>query len=227
MKYSVIIPVLNADKFIDDCINTLRLFNPDCEIIVSDGGSTDQTLKLLEGKDVIVVSSPKGRGIQLNEGAKRAKGEILFFVHADTLITNEFFPIVEKYFQDERRKLAKCSLMFNQQNWLLRCYAYLARIDSLWTSFGDQGIVVRKKFFEELGGFPDWPLLEDVAFFQKARKLTKIYTLSAQVITSAERFVRNGIIRQQLFNAKIILKYLCGVSPDRLAVEYENYRRRK
>jgi glycosyltransferase involved in cell wall biosynthesis len=70
MKCSIIIPVFNAEKVIDNCIRTLRLFNPDCEIIVSDGGSTDRTLKLLEGKDVVVASSIKGRGIQHTKEGK-------------------------------------------------------------------------------------------------------------------------------------------------------------
>lgn len=80
-------------------------------------------------------------------------------------------------------------------------------MDQFWRSGNNR----KKEVFEEICGFPDWPLLEDVNLFQKGRKLTKIHTIPAQVITSAERFIRNGLFRQQLFNARIIFKYLCGV----------------
>jgi len=227
MKYSVIIPTLNARPHLGGCIAAIRQFAPDSEIIVADGGSTDGTLELTRtlGR-VVVVSSDKGRGTQLNAGARLAGGDVLFFLHADTIVTNEVFICIELFFQDEKVNVAKCRLTFDRKSWLLDIYARLARIDSVWTSFGDQGMVVRKKFFAEAGGFPDWPLLEDVAFFQKARKRTIIFTLPAAVITSAEKFVRNGLIRQQLFNARILLKYLCGVPPARLASQYEQYRKR-
>ena len=226
MNYSIIIPTYNAKSYIGGCIAAIRQFDPASEIIIADGGSTDGTLESIRTLDVLVVSSEKGRGVQMNAGARRAAGDVLFFLHADTIVTKEVFPCLKLFFQDETVNAAKCSLEFDRKNWLLKFYARVARFDSLWTSFGDQGLAVRKKFFDETGGFPDWPLLEDVAFFRKARKRTKIFTLPVYVITSAERFVRNGFIRQQLFNLRILIKYLCGISPDRLAVQYEQYRRR-
>ena len=227
MKCSIIIPTFNAEKYIEASIHSLRVLNTDCEIIVSDGGSTDRTLTFLASKKTHVVSSGRGRGVQLNEGARHAKGDILFFLHADSLITQEVFPAIERLFKDKNVQVAKCILSFDQKHWLLRCYAQLAKIDSIWTSFGDQGIIVRRAFFNEIGGFPNWPLLEDVNFFQKARSRTRIRTLPSKLITSAERFVRNGIVRQQLFNARIVLKYLLGTPPVELSSEYENFRGRK
>ncbi len=222
MKYSIIIPTLNAQDFIERCINSIQLANVDCEIIVVDGGSSDQTLQLLEGKEVVIVRADKGRGIQLNEGARKAAGEILIFLHADTMLPGEAFKVIEKHFKLKHYEIGKCCLKFDKKDWLLSFYSRIARVDSIWTSFGDQVIVVKKEFFDKVGGFPDWPLLEDVAFFQKARKVTKVYTLPVEIVTSAQRFVKNGIVRQQLFNAWIILQYLCGVSPWELAVKYEN-----
>ncbi len=159
MKCSVIIPTFNAERHIEQCIASLRLFNPDCEIIVSDGGSSDGTIQLLAKHNVNFKSACPGRGIQLNEGSKRATGEILFFLHADTIITKDVFPAIKRLFQDTKVNVAKCTLKFDKENGLLNCYAQLARIDSVWTSFGDQGIVVRKEFFEQVGAFPNWPLL--------------------------------------------------------------------
>lgn len=223
---SVIIPTYNAERSIEQCIRTVRHYAPDVEIIVSDGGSSDRTIEIVGNLNVTVVLSLKGRGIQLNEGARQAAGEVLFFLHADTLITPMVFKTIQEYFMDKKLKVAKFCLTFDKKDRLLSLYTRLARIDSLWTSFGDQGIVVAKDLFEKLGGFPNYPLLEDVEFFRKARRYSRVHTLPASVITSAERFVKNGLVRQQLFNARIILKYLCGVSPQELAREYEDFKGR-
>lgn len=226
-KFSVIIPTYNAAEHIGKCLRSLRHSSNAVEIVVCDGGSTDTTVQIARELGAAVVQGPKGRGVQLNQGLKHATGDVLVFLHADSLVTGDFFAVLEDHFRNERLRIAKCRLAFDRAGWLLSLYARVARVDSLWTSFGDQGIVIRKDFFDELGRFPDWPLLEDVALFRKARNRTRILTLPVKVTTSAERFVRNGLIRQQLFNAGIILKYLRGVPPRDLAVEYEHFRRNK
>ena len=104
---------------------------------------------------------------------------------------------------------------------MLSLYAYFTRFDSILTSFGDQCMVVRRTFFNALGGFPDWPLFEDVHFLQKARKITRIQKVPADVTTSSDKFVRNGVIRQQLKNGSLIFQYIRGVSPEKLALQYE------
>jgi len=98
--------------------------------------------------------------------------------------------------------------------------AWFSRFDSVFTRFGDQGIVVRRPFYEQLGGFPPWPLFEDVEFLRRARRLTRGWSFPADVTTSARRFRRHGVLRQQLQNTRLLLRFLAGTSPERLAAEY-------
>ena len=111
-------------------------------------------------------------------------------------------------------------LRFDRQSRLLSLYAALTQFDSIWTSFGDQGIAMRRDFFEKIGRFPDWPLFDDVALLQTARRMTKVHSIKATVTTSARRFTKLGLMRTQLFNGWLILRYLLGASPESLARSY-------
>ncbi len=218
--YSVIIPTLNEAENIAGCIDRIRTFNSSVQIIVADGGSGDQTARIAEKAGAQVVLSQPGRGIQCNCGAKNAKGSILIFLHADTCLPHEAFVVLNNIFSDSKIQIGTFRLRFDSDNWFLKLCGYLTRFDSLLTRFGDQCIVVRRNFFDELGGFPEWPLFEDVDFLRQARKKTRIHSFPAKVITSARKFKKNGPIRQQIRNGILILKYLAGVSPGKLAKEY-------
>ncbi len=221
MKYSVIIPTYNAQRHLEGCIRSVCAALPESEIIVSDGGSLDKTRDIGVREKARVIDSPKGRGVQLNRGAARAAGKIFLFLHCDSRLDPEAGRVLETWFARGDVQSGKFTLKFDRDSRLLGLYAALARFDSFLTSFGDQGIVVRKELFWRLDGFPEWPLLEDVRFLQKARRITKIHTLPAVVTTSAERFLQNGVIRQQWLNAGILMKYRLGHSPARLASQYE------
>jgi len=218
--YSVIIPTLNEAAHIAACIERVRTLNSFAQMIVADGGSRDQTALMAEKAGAQVVGSQPGRGIQCNCGAKNAAGSIFIFLHADTFLPQEAFVILNNFFSDPRVEIGTFRLRFDSENWFLKLSGYLTRFDSILTRFGDQGIVVRRSFFNELGGFPEWPLFEDVDFLRRARKKTKIHSFPAEVLTSARKFKQNGPIRQQIKNGILILKYLAGVSPETLAKEY-------
>ncbi len=220
MTCSVIIPTLNSQAHIQQCIDSVRLSLKDAAIVVVDGGSLDRTLQICQEAQVQVIGSSPGRGMQLNTGARLAHTDILFFLHSDTILSSTKFAINE-WFADPNVRVGKLRVQFDHPHWLFLVYSFLARFDSFWTSFGDQGIVVRREFFKELKGLPDWPLLEDVCFFQKARKKTRIHLFPVGVKTSAERFLRQGIIRQQWKNFIVLMKYLRGEAPAKLALEYE------
>lgn len=128
--------------------------------------------------------------------------------------------VLNDFFSNPKVMIGTFRLRFDSDNWFLKLCGYFTRFDSLLTRFGDQGIVVRRSLFDELGGFPEWPLFEDVDFLRKARRKTKIYSFPLEVLTSARKFKKNGPIRQQIKNGILILKYLAGVTPEKLAKEY-------
>ncbi len=223
-RYSVIIPTLNEAAKIAGAIRSVKSQRPEVEIIVVDGGSFDLTTKLASVEGGRVVNSLKGRGTQCNAGVRMASGEVLLFLHADTVLPSGAFELLTEYFSDPRIQIGSFRLQFDEPNWLLSIYAAFTQLDSLFTRFGDQCIVVRKTFFEELGGFPDWPIFEDVHLLSQARRRTKIYSFPARVVTSARRFLQKGLVRCQLINGWLILQYLLGVSPEKLAQQYASDR---
>ena len=170
------------------------------------------------------LGAPRGRGTQCNAGAARATGSLLLFLHDDTELPAEAPAVVEAAFADPRTQVACFRLRFDHEHWLLASYAVFSRFDSSLTSFGDQGILIRRAFFASIGGFPDWPLFEDVDLLARARRRTRIKKLRSAVTTSAVRFLENGILRQQILNAELMLRFSLGASPESLRWRYETRR---
>jgi len=220
VKYSVVIPTYNSEEFLHNCIESVRKAFDNIEIIIIDGGSSDRTQDISLSQDVIFENGCKGRGYQLNQGGKKSSGDIILFLHADTLLPSNAWSIIQNQFTHPSIKIATFKLKFDKNHWLLNYYGFMSGLDSLWTTFGDQCIVVRKDFYERLGGFPNWPLFEDVEFLRNARKQQKIISLNAEVITSSQKYVSNGIFRQQIKNGWFIYQYLLGVSPEKLSSQY-------
>ncbi len=221
MKYSVVIISLNEENNIRHCIDSIRQTGrDDVQIILSDGGSRDGTLRLALNENIKIVSSLACRGTQFNKGAELAEGEVILFLHADTLLPKNAFEILDKYFKSGKVKVGTFRLAFDKENLLLSFYTKLTSFDSIFTKFGDQCITTRKDFFERLNGFKNWRLFEDVDFLRRARKLTKIYSFPASVTTSARRFEENGLVKQQVLNGWYILKFLAGIEHFKLFNDY-------
>jgi rSAM/selenodomain-associated transferase 2 len=219
-RYSVIIPTLNEESNLPGCIAAVQKALSDVEIIVVDGKSGDQTAQVAKEFGVKVIETDKGRGSQLDSGARTAQGEILVFLHADTLLPANAFKLLDEQFESGSTQVSTFRLKFDHRHWILKFYSFMSRFESIWTTFGDQCIIVRKPFYTDIGGFREWPLFEDVDFLRRARKLKNIGKLKDKVTTSAEKFIKNGILRQQFKNGVMIGLYLLGKDPRQL---YRNY----
>ncbi len=219
-KFSIIIPTLNEEHNIQRCLNIVKNNFPQSQIILTDGGSRDNTLKYAKEFNVEIVNSQEGRGIQLNNGAEKAEGDLFVFLHADTVLPSKAKDIILNAFKNPEVKIATFSMSFDIDSPVLKFYSMFTKIDSIFTKFGDFCIVVRRDFFYSINKFPDWVLFEDVEFLRKARRLTKIYTLPGKVTTSGRRYYRNGFIKTQVRSAYYIFLYLLGVSPKILNYKY-------
>ncbi len=216
---SVVIPALNEERHLASCLRSLSPLG--AEVIVADGGSYDRTCAIAREMGARVVPSAAGRGIQLRAGAAAASGSALFFLHADSHLAPEVPAVLAGALADPSFTIGTFRLRLDSAHPLYRLYSWFTRFDSLWTSFGDQGIVLRRSLYDRIGGFPSWPILEDVALLRRARRMERIRSLPAEIITSSRRFQQHGIVRQQLRNASILMRYLLGAHPEDLAALYK------
>ena len=192
----------------------------DAEIIIVDGGSIDSTREICEREQVIVLSSQKGRGTQFKTGAEAASNKWLIFLHADSRLPWDVSDKLSEFFSKPENKIGAFTVKFNPGHIILDLITLASRFDSGLTSFGDQGIFMRKTFYAEVGGFPDWPLFEDVKMFQEARKLSKVHKLKGPIESSSRRFKKNGVISQLVLNTWLIILYHLGVHPKELVKSY-------
>jgi rSAM/selenodomain-associated transferase 2 len=217
----VIVPALNEAALIGQTLSRIRVVLPDAAVIVSDGGSTDDTVGIAVRAGAEVIAAPRGRGSQCRAGAMQATSDWLLFFHADTLLPLEAGVVFREFASKPAVQIGTFRVRFADGSKFLNALAWAAsRGDCVFTRFGDQGILIRRSFYEELGGFPPWPLFEDVTLLQKARKRSRVHWLSACVTTSARRFNAQGLLRQRLLNAELMLRYLAGASLFELAAHY-------
>ncbi len=228
-KISIIIPVLNEAAIIETTLQQIRAdISPEnqdsnsLEIIVVDGGSQDQTREIAQSLGVQVIATAPGRAHQMNAGAKRASGEILLFLHADTQLPQKFDQIVLEQLKDPEIIAGAFELCIDGQGWGLRVIETGVKWRSRWLSlpYGDQGIFLRSEVFRQLGGFAQLPIMEDFELISRLKKLGKIAIAPVAVRTSARRWQKLGLLKTTVINQLMIIGYYLGVSPDRLASWY-------
>jgi len=222
MSLSVIIPTLNEEHALGSTLESVRRSAPGSEVVVVDGGSHDGTLVVARGvPGVRAISAPRGRGLQMNAGAGAATGDVLLFLHADTHLPPEAGVLVAAALEDPRVVGGSFVLGFDSAHPLLRLFSIASRLNVRWATYGDQALFFRREAFERVGGFPPLPLFEDVAMQSRIRRLGRCVKIQRPVRSSARRFLRIGVARQQLLNAALVVAYHLGVSPSRLATWYE------
>lgn len=221
--FSIIIPTLNAGAGLPATLNTLL---PGLEagllreVIVSDGGSTDETLQMADDAGAVVITGPKGRGGQLKRGAEAAKGAWLLFLHADTHLPPDWVGAAMTHRQTHPNLAAAFRLRFRAAGVAPTLVAGWANLRSAAINlpYGDQGLLLSRPLYDYAGGFPDQPLMEDVAMARALRG--RIRLLETHVTTGAERYTQNGWLRQGRRNLGTLLRYSFGASPEKLAERY-------
>lgn len=223
-RVAVVVPALDERRCIERCLASVRAQDGDVDLVVVDGGSEDGTPQLAAPL-APVITAPRGRAVQMNAGARATRGDVLLFLHADSRLPPGAFRAVRAALSDHRVVGGTFSLRFEPETPLLRAYAACTRLSPRVFHYGDQGIFVRRAVFGALGGYRELPLMEDVDFLRRLRRVGRTVLLPLPVTTSARRFARHGILRQQLRNAALLGLYLAGVSPHRLARWYEQVHR--
>jgi rSAM/selenodomain-associated transferase 2 len=225
-RLSVIVPMLDEESAIADTLSALRSGAPDAEIVVVDGGSADRSVELARPLCDVLVTSARGRAIQMNAGATRATGDVFAFVHADTLVPATFASDIDAALADSRVAGGRFDLRLDDPHPLCRLIGILINLRSRLsrTATGDQAIFVRRNVFQQLGGFPLIPICEDLAFARRMKRSGRVACLRSQVVTSARRWRRRGILRTVLTMWTIRALYLAGVTPARLARIYADVR---
>ncbi len=220
-KISVIIPVFNEEVGINRIIDRIGKISgeEDIEIIVADGSPSGNTIGAIDERKVIKLLSPRGRARQMNRGAEKAGGDILLFIHADTILPSGAFHEIGRILADPRYTAGAFGLSFDNRSLPFRIIEFTAGIRNLLTGtpFGDQTYFLRKIDFLKLGGFPDIPLMEDLEFMRRIRKAgRKIRISPLKIVTSARKWEREGIIFTSLRNIFLQLLYYLGVPAEKL-----------
>lgn len=214
---SIIIPTYNEEKALPKTLQALLSQPGEFETILVDGGSTDRTRAVVADhisltqhsvlSTVQLITVPKGRASQMNAGAKEAKGELLLFLHADTILPDGAIQRLNDMETDQSIQAGGFMHQFSGDDWRLKCISFLDnfRCTRSRIIYGDQALFVRRTLFEQLGGFPNQPILEDVAFCERLIKVANPLLLYPPVITDARKFIKMGIWRSFIRVLLIIL----------------------
>lgn len=223
MQISIIIPALNETAEITRTLASLQhLRTRSAEIIVVDGGSHDDTVALAQPLADLVICAGLGRAQQMNAGGRCASGGILLFLHADTRLPEDAHRLIVAGLAESDRGWGRFDVRLSGRHPLLRVVEFLmnwrSRLSGIAT--GDQTLFVRRDWFVKIGGFPDLPLMEDIALSRLLKKQGRPLCLHAHVTSSSRRWERAGIVRTILLMWYLRLAYTLGADPRRLAAKY-------
>lgn len=230
MTFSIIIPTLNEAENIVQLISFLKK-NGDSrllEIIVVDAASTDATVEFARNKGAkVIVSSKRGRAIQMNIGAQAAKADVLYFIHADCTPPATFLDDIEQTIT-EGYPIGCYRYRFDDQRFILRINAYFNRFEPLWCRGGDETLFIKKETFEQLNGFDEsYCIMEEYDFIKRARAIFPFKIIPKYAIVSARKYETNSWLRVQLANMAAFNMFRFGVSSKKIARTYRqllNYR---
>ncbi|MGB8690549.1 MAG: TIGR04283 family arsenosugar biosynthesis glycosyltransferase [Microcoleus sp.] len=226
LKISIIIPALNEAPTIAQVISTARNAE-NVEIIVADGGSSDGTVEIAQYEADRVLSTIPGRATQMNAGAIASTGDILLFLHADTYLPHGYDTRARQALANPSIVAGAFELKIDAPLLSLRLIeqGVNCRSHFLEMPYGDQAIFLKTATFNHIGGFPDWPVMEDFDLVRRLKKQGRIEILPQAVLTSARRWQQVGVLKTTVINQIVIIAYFLGVSPDRLGEWYRGKRK--
>ena len=221
-RLTIIIPVLNEAAIVVAALQSLApLRARGAEIIVADGGSHDGTSRLAEPLADRIITVRRGRGAAMNAGAALGTGDALLFLHADTALPNDADRLIDAALA--RRAWGRFDLRIAGRHPLFAVIARMINWRSRATGIatGDQAIFVSRKAFEAVGGFPDLPLMEDIAISRRLKRLCRPFCIATPVVTSGRRWEHNGVLSTIVLMWRLRLSYYLGVEPALLAELYD------
>jgi rSAM/selenodomain-associated transferase 2 len=226
MKISVVIPVLNEEQSIARTLSEIRCADNE-EVIVVDGGSSDGTLEIAGKFTDKVFIAQKGRGCQMNFGARQASGDILFFLHADCVMPERGFEIMREVLADQSISAGAFDLGIDHPAACFRIIEFGANVRSHLTSipYGDQGLFVKRKIYERIGGFSEMPLMEDIDIAKRLKRQGKIKFSGTPILASPRRWLKEGPLFTTFRDWILALSYtFWEISPDKLLKYYRDVR---
>lgn len=227
-KFSIVIPVLNEADRINSLIEHLRMQSSEdfYEIIVVDGDPQGTTVKVIHDSKVISITADQGRAWQMNAGAAIASGEVLIFLHADTLLPPGALNKISRILENEKYVGGAFNLGIDSDRLILKYIAARASMRSRINRipYGDQAIFIRKIYFDKIGKFKEIPLMEDVDLMRRIKKRgDNIHIFRDQIMTSPRRWEKEGVIYTTIRNKILKSLYFLGVSPEKLVKYYRRH----
>ena len=225
LSIALVVPVFNETQLLPEKLTSLKALNAD-ELVFVDGGSTDNTQQLLEKAGVSWLEGHRGRAAQMNAGTGQCKSDILLFVHIDTELDESNISAIRLALKQQNLvggrfdiRLSGHRPAYRMISWFINTRSRLTKI-----STGDQALFVRRDVFEQMGGFADLPLMEDIEFSKRLKREGGIACLRETVTTSSRRWQQHGIVRTILLMWKLRLFYWLGTPADKLAIMYRDAR---
>jgi rSAM/selenodomain-associated transferase 2 len=218
---SIVIPTLNEQTSIGQTLSAVARIAGPIEVIVVDGGSLDDTARLVRGRGVRFIESSRGRGAQMHAGACAAQGPVLWFLHADTTPPADAVKHIVEALQDPKVVGGNFDVRFDSQRFSALCLTWFyRRVRTAGLCYGDSAIFVRREAYERTGGFKSLAIFEDLDFLKRLKRMGRFVHVAAAVITSGRRFERGRFV--STFSRWVALQvlYWLGVNPNRLATMY-------
>ena len=218
---SIVIPTLNEENSITQTLSALARMDGPIEVVVVDGGSDDETARLVRACGARLIESDPGRGAQMHAGALATRGSVLWFLHADTTPPADAIRPIQQSLRDPRVVGGNFNVSFDSDRFSALCLTWFYRqLRILGLCYGDSAIFVRREAYERTGGFKPLPIFEDLDFLRRLKRKGKFVHLSSTVITSGRRFERGGFGRTFMRWTTLQLLYWLGVHPRRLGTFY-------